>query len=105
MSVPIEGVDHGMSGNDFTYFNINYYRPIMDAISSGKTRMNYGRGMYELKRRRGCKVKNICFYYKPYNVKEKIMAKSLFPLRGMRMKKILPVDIRESLSNRSLPVD
>jgi len=43
ISVPIAGVDHGMSGNDFTYFNITYYRPIMDAISSGKTRMNYGR--------------------------------------------------------------
>ena len=105
MSVPIEGVDHGMSGNDFTYFNINYYRPIMDAISSGKTRMNFGRGMYEVKRRRGCKVKNIYFYYKPCNVREKLMAKLLFPLRGMWMKKILPVNIRESLSDRSLPVD
>jgi predicted N-acyltransferase len=103
MSVPIAGVDHGMSGNDFTYFNITYYRPIMDAISSGQTRMNYGRGMYELKRRMGCKMENIFFYYKPYNFREKLMAKSLFPLRGMWMKKILPVNIRESLSNRSLP--
>lgn len=98
-SVPIVGVDHEMSGNDFTYFNITYYRPIMDAISSGTTRIYYGRGMYELKRRRGCKVKNIFLNYKPHTVKQKLMAKLLLPLRNIRIQKSLPANIKKSLSN------
>jgi predicted N-acyltransferase len=100
-SVPIVGVDHEISGNDFTYFNITFYRPIMDAISSGKARINYGRGMYELKRRRGCKVENIYFYYKPYSFKQKLMAKWLLPLRSIQIKKIIPANIKESLSRKT----
>jgi predicted N-acyltransferase len=92
--IPIVGVDHEMSGNDCTYFNITYNRPIMDAISSGKTRIYFGRGMYELKRRRGCKVKNIFFYYKPYSMKQKILAIILFPLRSIWIRKMLPEKIR-----------
>jgi predicted N-acyltransferase len=93
----VVGVDHKLSGKDCTYFNIAYYRPITDALSSGITRINYGRGMYELKRRRGCKVKNIFFYYKPYTLKQKMMAKFLLPLRGWWVKKMLPKNIKESL--------
>jgi predicted N-acyltransferase len=98
----IVGIDHEMSGNDCTYFNLAYYRPIMDAIASGKTQINFGRGMYELKRRRGCKVKNIFFYYKPYTVKQKILAKFLFPIRAMWIKKMLPAKTRESLSKEMM---
>jgi len=100
-SMPMGCVDHEMSGNDLTYFNILYYRPIMEAISSGKSRIYYGRGMYELKRRRGCNVKNIYFYYKPYNVRQKILAKTLFPLREIWLKRILPEKIREDMSKET----
>jgi predicted N-acyltransferase len=64
--VHMAGVDHEASGNDFTYFNLCYYRPIMDAISGNIKRLFFGREMYELKMRRGCKTSNTYIYYKPY---------------------------------------
>jgi len=60
------GIDHEIAGNDFTYFNIAYYRPIMDAISEGMTRLYFGPAMYQSKISRGCKTDNVSLYYKPY---------------------------------------
>lgn len=42
------------SGSDYTYFHIAYNVPVAEAIASGVQRMYYGRGMYDLKVRRGC---------------------------------------------------
>ncbi|MCK4534268.1 MAG: GNAT family N-acetyltransferase [Syntrophobacterales bacterium] len=93
----IVGVDHELSGNDLTYFNIAYYRPIMDAISSGVSRIYFGRGADEVKRRRGCAVQNIYFYYKPYHIRQKFLAASLFPGLRMWKKRILPEKARKIL--------
>jgi len=65
--LPIVGVDHYKTANDFTYFNISFYKPISDAISEGITRLYFGRGMYELKARRGCSSKSVYTYYKPFD--------------------------------------
>jgi predicted N-acyltransferase len=63
--LPWIGVDHEATANDFTYFNLAHYRPIDDAIGHGVTRMYFGRALYELKRRRGCRVGGLSLYVKP----------------------------------------
>jgi predicted N-acyltransferase len=39
-----------------TYFNLNFYRPIADAIAVGLERLDYGTQLYEAKRYRGCRI-------------------------------------------------
>jgi predicted N-acyltransferase len=38
------------------YFNLNYYRPIADAIAAGLERLDYGTLLYQAKVHRGCRV-------------------------------------------------
>ncbi len=99
--LPIIGIDHELSGNDLTYFNIGYYRPILDAISSGMKRLYFGRSMNEVKRKRGCSARNIFFYYKPYSLWQKSLAVLLFPGLRMWKKRILPQNAREALSEET----
>jgi predicted N-acyltransferase len=59
------GVDHATAGNDFTYFNLTYYRPTADAIAMGIKRTYYGTMMYTMKSRRGCATTPTYLYHKP----------------------------------------
>jgi predicted N-acyltransferase len=59
------GVDHEQTSNDFTYFNIGFYRPIRDAISAGRKKMYFGTRSYKLKARRGLKVLDAHVYHRP----------------------------------------
>ncbi len=58
------GVDHERCGNDMTYFNVGYYAPIAHAISTGVKRLCFGRGVYLLKIRRGCKTTDLFIWHK-----------------------------------------
>lgn len=58
------GVDHELAQKDATYFNILFYRPIQDAISSQIKRIYYGSGLYDLKIRRGCDMMRTHVFYK-----------------------------------------
>jgi predicted N-acyltransferase len=58
------GVDHEKCGNDMTYFNVAYYAPIADAISAGVNRLCFGRGVYLLKMRRGCRTTDLFIWHK-----------------------------------------
>lgn len=49
-------VDEEISGNDFTYFQLGYYHLIEYAIEHDIKRIYFGRGMYEPKIRRGCRL-------------------------------------------------
>jgi len=73
---PIVGVDHDRSGNDATYFNLCYYRPIADAIQNKMTRIYFGFGMYELKARRGCRVLPVYVYFKSKNRLRDLVARN-----------------------------
>lgn len=95
------GIDHEMAGNDFTYFNIAYYRPIMDAISERMTRLYFGLGMYKSKINRGCKIENISFYYKPFLFLNNIPVTLWFNFFSIWMKFKLPKVARQ-LSVRKL---
>jgi predicted N-acyltransferase len=58
----VVGVDGSQSSDDYTYFQIVYNAPIADAIESRLRRMYYGRGMYDLKVRRGCALVDTWIY-------------------------------------------
>ena len=59
------GVDHLATGNDFTYFNLSYYRPVFDAIGMNIKRIYYGTMMYQMKAHRGCTTMEIYLYHRP----------------------------------------
>lgn len=59
------GVDHEQTANDFTYFNIGFYRPIEDAISLGRKKVYFGTLSYKLKARRGIKAMDAHVYHRP----------------------------------------
>lgn len=59
------GVDHATAGNDFTYFNLTYYRPTADAVRKRIKRIYYGTMMYAMKSRRGCATTPLYLYHKP----------------------------------------
>lgn len=50
------GVDSEVSADDFTYFELGYYSLIEYAIEHGVERIDFGRGMTDIKRRRGCRL-------------------------------------------------
>ena len=85
--LPIVGVDHEKAENDATYFNITFYRPIMDAISEQMARLYYGKAMYDLKTKRGCKINNTYVYYKPFNKFLKTAIKPWFALHSLWFRK------------------
>ena len=62
--LPMIGVDHARTGNDYTYFCLGYYKPMMDAVLNGTTRFYAGRGMYATKARRGFRRANLYIYYR-----------------------------------------
>jgi predicted N-acyltransferase len=81
------GIDHNFSKDDFTYFNIMYYEPIINAISSGVKRIFYSNALYELKSRRGCIVADTYCFYKTYknSMGSKLKLKIWFPLHNRWM--------------------
>ena len=91
--VPVIGVDHELAGNDFTYFNLAYYRPIQDAISDRIERIYYGQALYSVKTRRGCKISNTYTFYKPYRKISQIAVKPWFWLLSVwyRIKTIMEI--------------
>jgi predicted N-acyltransferase len=68
------GVDRVSAGDDFTYFQVGYYTPIAHAIASGIRRIYYGRGMYEVKIRRGCRLADSWVYMRASGFRRLIAA-------------------------------
>jgi hypothetical protein len=85
-----------MAGKDFTYFNIAYYRPIMDAILNQTDRLYYGRGFYRLKARRGCVTKNLYMYYKSFNGLRNIAIRLWFGFISTWYHYILPEAVKKA---------
>lgn len=55
----LTGIDRDRTDNEGTYFNLCYYRPIMDAPNEGLQRLFYGTALHQPKVRRGCKIMNL----------------------------------------------
>ena len=64
----VAGVDPLAGSDDYTYFETVFNSPIAMALDSGK-RLYYGRGMYELKLRRGCRLMESWVYANPSGAK------------------------------------
>lgn len=58
------GVDQDLPRNDFTYFNLAYYRTIDHAIQAGIKSLNYGSMLYRVKKRRGCTLEGNYIFHK-----------------------------------------
>ena len=58
------GMDHNLSRNDFTYFNLAYYSFIDHAIQAGIKSLNYGGMLYRVKKRRGCSLEDNYIYHR-----------------------------------------
>jgi len=59
------GIDHNISKNDFTYFNIAFYEPIRNAPECGIERIYGGNALYKTKARRGFSTADTYIFYKP----------------------------------------
>ena len=86
-----------MAGNDFTYFNLCFYRPISDAIYNNIKTIYYGNAMYEMKRKRGCKVRHTQIFYKPFGIFGSAKTKALFSLHSKWMRHKLPEKDHQTL--------
>jgi predicted N-acyltransferase len=84
------GIDHSLAQNDFTYFNIGFYRPIADAITDNIKKIYFGAGPYYPKLRRGCKIQKAYFFHKPCHPASKLAAKLWFCLHHYWYNKKLP---------------
>lgn len=76
------GVDHRATGNDFTYFNLTYYRPVSDAIGMNINRIYYGTMMYQMKARRGCTTTETYLYHRPRHRLFRLLLVPLFAVHG-----------------------
>ena len=96
------GVDPSLPRNDYTYFNLAYYRQIMDAVLKQTKRLYYGRGAYEAKARRGFNTVNLYIYYKTFSKTKNVIPKPWFvllsiwnrcklrgPLKGRRKRRLV----------------
>jgi predicted N-acyltransferase len=87
--LPMIGVDHDKTGNDYTYFYLGFYRPMMDAVLDGTTRFYAGRGLYETKARRGFQTANLYIYCKvPGSMKNKALKLWFFVLSAWNQLKV-----------------
>jgi predicted N-acyltransferase len=96
------GVDHESAGNDFTYFNLAYYRPIEDAISDRIERIYFGQTQYALKTRRGCKLNNTYTFYRPYRRVSQIVVKPWFFLISAWYRKKVVMEVTRTVQNRAV---
>lgn len=51
------GFDYERAGNSFAYFNLVFYWPVLVAPDAGMRRIVFGRGQYDLRLRRGCRLR------------------------------------------------
>ena len=96
------GIDHDLVGNDLTYFNISYYRPIEDAIAAKCKRIYYGNSLYEPKMRRGCQLQSVDAYYKPHGVPSRMLFKPYFFAHRAYNRSKQPAIVRRRLNTKAI---
>jgi len=73
-SIKFVAVDHALAA-DFTYFNLCYHHPIEEAIGSETGRIDFGRGGYPHKLRRGCRLEDAALYWRPRGAAQTLAAR------------------------------
>ena len=72
------GLDYSDSASAFVYFNLVLQWPVRKAIELGLERLVLGRGHYALKLRRGCKLSDTYFFFRPSHGLSRHVYKGLF---------------------------
>ena len=94
------GVDHKRGRAGAVYFNLCYNRPIQDAIAAGDRRMYYGKLLYQLKAKRGCKALDGNLYFRTWNRPRAQALRLLSACRAWRIGKMTAAIPREDESVR-----
>ncbi len=84
------GIDHDLAQNDFTFFNMLFYRPITDAIAENIKRLYFGNGKYDMKIRRGCKIQTAFLFHKSFHPLSKWAVRFWFCFHHFWYQKKLP---------------
>lgn len=82
------GVDQKRGRAGAVYFNLCYNRPIQDAIAAGYRRMYYGKLLYQLKAKRGCKALDGNLYFRTWNRPRAQVLRLLSACRAWRIEKM-----------------
>jgi len=85
--LPWMGIDWNKTGNEATYFNLVYYRPIEDAIAQGLKRLYFGKALYRTKVRRGCRTLDLGYYYKGSSATRHAFLRPWFAFHSAWMKR------------------
>lgn len=94
------GVDHA-AGGEFTYFQVLYNALIADAIDLGLRRLYYGRGMYDVKLRRGCTLETTWIVTRAAGARRMATA-AWYRLASSWNRYKLPRRARQLLSDRTM---
>jgi len=88
------GVDPALGGEDFTYFNLVYYSLIERAIARGLDRIYFGRGMYSVKTRRGCRLSGASIYLRTRGALSRTLSRPWLALASAWNRSKLPAEVR-----------
>ena len=94
------GIDQARAGDDYTYFHLTYNSTIADAIASGVRRVYFGRGLYDVKLRRGCSLENTWLYSRASGA-GRVATAAWFGLASFWNRLKLPPRARRQLSTPS----
>lgn len=86
-AVNFVGIDHEKTGNDFVYFNLAYYYPAKEASRLGVKGLFFGSAPYDLKMKRGCRMRRVSFFYKPRSFGMRLFATTWFAFHQRWMKR------------------
>jgi predicted N-acyltransferase len=98
----VVGVDDERSRGAFTYFEVTYHAPIANAIHTGIRRMYYGRGLEDLKQRRGCTFIDTWVYVAAEGLRRPAL-RAWCALASEWNRRKLPARVRGALANGNGP--
>lgn len=77
------GIDPELGDKNATYFNLDYYAPLAEAIENGTKRIHVGGGLRDAKLRRGCKKQNLYLYYRSDSKTKNLALRPFFAFYSM----------------------
>jgi predicted N-acyltransferase len=87
--LPMIGVDRERSGREEVFFNLIFNQPIRDAIETGIKRIYYGKLLYDVKIRRGCRIIDNDLYVRARSPMHERTLKAIFRYHNWRIKRII----------------
>ncbi len=88
------GVERGAAASAATYFNLAYYVPIRRTIGSGLERLYFGRGLPEVKIRRGCKRQDTLLMYRAHGNLRNLALRPLFFFHSLWLRRKIAAQSR-----------